>query len=58
MDSLTSFNMFIWVNQSIPAIDNQMQSYKQDGRDLDREEVKRVLRLELINEVKRGWQFR
>jgi len=35
-----------------------MQSYKQDGRDLDREEVKRVLRLELINEVKRGWQFR
>jgi hypothetical protein len=35
--------MFIWVNQSIPAIDNQTQSYKQDGRDLDGEEVKRGL---------------
>jgi hypothetical protein len=40
MDSLTSFNKFMWVNQSIPSIDNQRQSYKQDARDLDGEEVK------------------
>jgi hypothetical protein len=44
MGSLTSFNKFTWVNQTIPTID----SYKQKARDLDREEVKREVAVQVM----------
>ena len=48
MDSLTSFNKFMWINQSIPTTDNQRQSNKQDARDLDGEDVKRVVAVQVM----------
>ena len=40
MNSFTSFNKFISINQSLPTTDKQRQSYKQDARD-DGEKAKR-----------------
>jgi hypothetical protein len=36
------------INQSIPTIHNQRQSYKQDARDLHEEEVKREVAVQVM----------